>query len=92
MRYVPMLSTDESGDGLPIFLAVDTKLQYPVDFTFRGHRIQFRAGLTVYNYSTTPVPATLVPATFSRTMHHRTTAHLYNSIGRLFRINGDFNF
>jgi hypothetical protein len=33
---------------LPTF-ALDTKLQYPIDFTFRDHRIQFRAGLTVYN-------------------------------------------
>jgi hypothetical protein len=34
---------------LPTFLDLGTKLQYPVDFTFGGHRIQFRAGLTVYN-------------------------------------------
>ena len=52
----------------PTFLALDTKLQYPVDFTFHDHRIQFRAGLSVYN-----VLNHSNPRTSRSTMPHRTT-------------------
>ena len=71
----------------PIFLALDTKLQYPVDFTFRGHRIQFRAGLTVYN-----VLNHFNPRDIQEHYASPNYGAFYNSIGRLFRIDGDFNF
>ena len=71
----------------PTLLALDTKLQYPVDFTFRGHRIQFRAGLTVYN-----VINHFNPRDVQQHYASPNYGAFYNSIGRLFRIDGDFNF
>jgi hypothetical protein len=71
----------------PTLLALDTKLQYPVDFTFRGHRIQFRAGLTVYN-----VLNHFNPRDVQQHYASPNYGAFYNSIGRLFRIDGDFNF
>jgi hypothetical protein len=72
---------------LPTFLALDTKLQYPVDFTFRGHRIQFLAGLTVYN-----VLNHFNPRDVQQNYASPNYGNFYNSIGRLFRIDGDFDF
>jgi hypothetical protein len=71
----------------PVFLALDTKIQYPVDFTFRGHRIQFRAGLTVYN-----VLNHFNPRDVQQYEASPNYGAFYNSIGRLFRIDGDFTF
>lgn len=81
------LGPENQAGRFPTFLGFDTKLQYPVDFTFRGHRIQFRAGLTVYNvlnhFNPRDVQQYNVSANYGA---------FYNSIGRLFRIDGDFNF
>jgi hypothetical protein len=71
----------------PTFLGLDTKLQYPVDFTFRSHRIQFRAGLTAYN-----VLNHFNPRDVQQYNASPNYGAFYNSVGRLFRIDGDFNF
>ena len=71
----------------PTFLALDTKVQYPVDFTFRGHHIQFRAGVTVYN-----VLNHFNPRDVQQYYASPSYGDFYNSIGRLYRIDGDFTF
>ena len=71
----------------PAFLALDTKFQYPVDFTFHGHRNQFRAGLTVYN-----VLNHFNPRDVQENYGSPNYGTFYNSVGRLFRIDGDFDF
>jgi hypothetical protein len=81
------IGAENRAGSLPTFLALDTKLQYPVDFTFRKHRIQFRAGLTVYNVLNHFNPRDVQQNYFSPNY-----GSFYNSIGRLFRIDGDFDF
>ncbi|WP_185827127.1 TonB-dependent receptor [Edaphobacter aggregans] len=81
------LGPENQAGRFPIFLALDTKFQYPVDFTFHGHRIQFRAGLTVYN-----VINHFNPRDVQQHYASPNYGAFYNSIGRLFRIDGDFNF
>jgi hypothetical protein len=81
------LGPENQAGRFPTLLALDTKLQYPVDFTFRGHHIQFRAGLTVYN-----VLNHFNPRDVQQHIASPNYGAFYNSIGRLFRINGDFNF
>jgi TonB dependent receptor/Carboxypeptidase regulatory-like domain/TonB-dependent Receptor Plug Domain len=81
------IGPENKAGRLPAFLALDTKLQYPVDFTFRGHRIQFRAGLSVYNVLNHFNPRDV--------QEHDSSPNygaFYNGVGRLFRINGDFDF
>jgi hypothetical protein len=65
----------------------DTKVQYPVDFKFRGHRIQFRAGLSaldVLNYAN--------PRDVQQNESSPHYGTFYNPIGRLWRLDGDFDF
>jgi hypothetical protein len=81
------IGAENRAGRLPTFLALDAKLQYPVDFTFRGHRIQFRAGLTVYN-----VLNHFNPRDVQQHAASPNYGNFYNSIGRLFRIDGDFDF
>ena len=81
------IGPENQAGRFPIFLALDTKFQYPVDFTFHGHRIQFRAGLTVYN-----VLNHFNPRDVQQHYASPNYGAFYNSIGRLFRIDGDFNF
>jgi hypothetical protein len=71
----------------PTFIGFDTKLQYPVDFTFRKHHIQFRAGLTVLN-----VLNHFNPRDVQQYGPSPNYGQLYNSVGRQFRIDGDFDF
>jgi hypothetical protein len=71
----------------PTFLGLDTKFQYPVDFTYRKHHIQFRAGLSVLNVINHFNPRDVQQYTFSPNY-----GRFYNSIGRLWRIDGDFEF
>lgn len=63
------------------------KLQYPFDFKFHGRRFQFRAGLKVYKFLN----------------HFKTRdaqqygdspqyGSFYNSVGRLYRLEGEFDF
>jgi len=81
------IGPENQAGRFPTFVALDTKLQYPVDFKFRGHRIQFRAGLSVYNVLNHFNPRDV--------QEHYTSPNygaFYNSVGRLFRIDGDFDF
>ena len=71
----------------PAFIGFDTKFQYPVDFTFRKHRIQFRAGLTVLN-----VLNHFNPRNVQQYGPSPNFGQFYNSVGRQFRIDGDFDF
>ena len=69
------------------FVQFDTKVQYPVDFKFRGHRIQFRAGLSaldVLNYAN--------PRDVQQNESSPHYGTFYNPIGRLWRLDGDFDF
>lgn len=81
------IGAENKAGRLPPLLALDTKIQYPVDFKFRGHRIQFRAGLTVYN-----VLNHFNPRDVQQYYASPNYGAFYNSIGRLFRIDGDFDF
>ena len=71
----------------PTFIGPDIKFQYPVDFTYRKHRIQFRAGLSILNVFNLANPRDVQQYTLSPNY-----GHFYNSIGRLWRIDGDFDF
>jgi hypothetical protein len=71
----------------PLFFDLDVKFQYPVDFTYRKHRIQFRAGLSILNVLNHANPRDVQQYFFSPNY-----GRFYNSIGRLWRIDGDFDF
>lgn len=71
----------------PPFVAFDVKFQYPVDFKYHGHRIQFRAGLSVLNVLNLANPRDVQQNEASPQY-----GTFYNSIGRLFRLDGDFDF
>ncbi|HYK37867.1 TonB-dependent receptor [Alloacidobacterium sp.] len=81
------IGPENQAGRLPTFLALDTKFQYPVDFKSHGHHIQFRAGLSVYNVLNHFNPRDVQE-------HYASPAYgtFYNSVGRLFRIDGDFDF
>jgi len=81
------LGKENQAGRFPAFIGLDAKLQYPVDFTFRGHRIQFRAGLTVYNVLNHSNPRD-VQQYFASPLY----GTFYNSVPRLWRIDGDFSF
>ena len=81
------IGRENQAGHLPTFLALDTKFQYPVDFTFRDHRIQFRAGFSVYN-----VLNHFNPRDVQEYYASPNYGTFYNSVGRLFRIDGDFDF
>jgi hypothetical protein len=71
----------------PTFASLDVKLQYPFDFKFRGHRIQFLGGLKVIDLTNHFNPRN-VQQYFSSPNY----GVFYNSVGRLWRIDGDFDF
>lgn len=71
----------------PPFIGFDVKFQYPVDFKFREHRIQFRAGLSILN-----VLNHANPRDVQQNLASPQYGTFYNSIGRLFRLDGDFDF
>jgi len=71
----------------PTFFSLDTKIQYPFDFKFHGRRFQFRAGLSVSN-----VLNRFNPRDVQQYNASPNYGNFYNSIGRLFRIDGDFDF
>ena len=81
------IGKENEAGRFPTFLALDTKFQYPVDFTFHGHRIQFRAGLSVYNVLNHDNPRDV-----QENLASPNYGTFYNSVGRLFRIDGDFDF
>jgi hypothetical protein len=71
----------------PTFIGLDTKIQYPFDFKFHGHRFQFSAALSVLNvlnhYNPRDVQQNITSPNFG---------NFYNSVGRLWRIDGGFDF
>jgi hypothetical protein len=69
------------------FVDLDMKIQYPFDFKFHRRRFQFRAGLSVLNVLNYSNPRDVQQYTGSPSF-----GNFYNSIGRLFRIDGDFDF
>jgi outer membrane receptor protein involved in Fe transport len=71
----------------PAFVGLDTKVQYPFDFTYRGHHIQFRGGLSILNVLNYFNPREVQQYTASPNF-----GRFYNSVGRLWRIDGDFDF
>jgi hypothetical protein len=72
---------------LRTFVGLDTKIQYPFDFKFHRHRIQFRAGLSVLN-----VLNYFNPRDVQQNVESPNFGRFYNSVGRLWRIDGDFDF
>jgi hypothetical protein len=77
---------DEAG-RFPTFLGLDAKIQYPFDFKFHGHRIQFLGGLKVSN-----VLNHFQPRDVQQYLGSPSYGTFYNSVGRLWRIDGDFDF
>jgi hypothetical protein len=71
----------------PTYVGFDTKIQYPFDFKFRGHRIQFLAGLKVIDIFNHYNPRDVQQ--YSGSPYYGV---FYNSVGRLWRIDGDFDF
>jgi hypothetical protein len=69
------------------FVGLDTKFQYPIDFTYRKHRIQFRFGLSILNVLNYSNPRDVQEYSLSPNF-----GRFYNSVGRLWRIDGDFDF
>jgi hypothetical protein len=66
---------------LRTFVGLDTKIQYPFDFTFRRHRFQFRAGLSVLN-----VLNYFNPRNVQQYAGSPNFGKFYDSVGRLWRI------
>jgi outer membrane receptor protein involved in Fe transport len=81
------LGAENRAGRLRTFLGLDTKFQYPVDFTFHDHRIQFLFGLSVYNVLNRSNPRDVQQ--YYASPNYGT---FYNSVPRQFRIDGDFNF
>jgi hypothetical protein len=71
----------------PAFVGLDVKLQYPFDFKFHGKRFEFRPGLNVPN-----VLNYFNPRDVQEYAKSPNYGHFYNSIGRLWRIEGAFDF
>jgi hypothetical protein len=71
----------------PTYVGFDTKIQYPFDFKFRGHRIQFLGGLKVIDVFNHYNPRDVQQ--YSGSPNYGV---FYNSVGRLWRIDGDFDF
>ncbi len=71
----------------PTFASLDLKLQYPFDFKFHNHRIQFLGGLKVIDITNHYNPRD-VQQYFASPNY----GVFYNSVGRLWRIDGDFDF
>ena len=71
----------------PVFVGVDMKVQYPFNFKYRGHHFEFVAGLHVIDainhFQPRDVQQNIASPNFGT---------FYNSVGRLWRIDGDFDF
>lgn len=72
---------------LRTFVGLDTKIQYPFDFKYHKHRFQFRAGLSILN-----VLNYFNPRDVQQYEGSPNFGTFYNSVGRLWRIDGDFDF
>jgi hypothetical protein len=71
----------------PTFFGLDVKLQYPFDFKFRSWHFKFRAGLKVFN-----VLNYYNPRDVQQHVGSTNFGVFYNSVGRLIRLEGDFDF
>jgi outer membrane receptor for ferrienterochelin and colicin len=71
----------------PTFIGLDAKIQYPFDFKFRGHHIQFLGGLKISN-----ILNHFQPRDVQQYVGSPFYGTFYNSVGRLWRIDGDFDF
>ena len=77
---------DQAG-RFPAFASLDLKLQYPFDFRVREHRIQFLGGVKVID-----VTNHYNPRDVQQYVGSPNYGVFYNSVGRLWRIDGDFDF
>ena len=77
---------DQAG-RFPDFVSLDLKLQYPFDFKFRRHRIQFLGGIKVIDLTNHYNPRDV-----QQYLGSPFYGGFYNSVGRLWRIDGDFDF
>jgi Carboxypeptidase regulatory-like domain/TonB-dependent Receptor Plug Domain/TonB dependent receptor len=77
---------DKAG-RFPTYMSFDVKLQYPFNFKFRGHRVQFLGGLKVID-----VTNHYNPRDVQQYLGSPNYGAFYNSVGRLWRIDGDFDF
>ncbi len=71
----------------PAFLGLDVMLQYPFDFSFRTWHFQFKAGFKVYNLLNYYNPRDVQQ--YAESPFY---GGFYNCVGRLFRIEGAFDF
>ena len=71
----------------PAFASLDLKVQYPFDFKFKGHHIQFLGGFKVID-----VTNHYNPRDVQQNISSLFYGVFYNSVGRLWRIDGDFDF
>ena len=71
----------------PVFVGVDMKVQYPFNLKYHGHHFEFVAGLKVIDainhFQPRDVQQNITSPNFGT---------FYNSVGRLWRIDGDFDF
>jgi hypothetical protein len=81
------IGKENQAGRFPTFVDLDLKIQYPFDFKFHGRHFQFRGGLSVLNVLNYSNPRDVQQYTGSPNF-----GSFYNSIGRLFRIDGDFDF
>jgi hypothetical protein len=77
---------DQAG-RFPTFASLDLKLQYPFDFKFHDHRIQFLGGIKVID-----IANHYNPRDVQQYLGSPFYGVFYNSVGRLWRIDGDFDF
>jgi hypothetical protein len=77
---------DEAG-RFPTFASLDLKIQYPFNFKYKSHRIQFLGGLKVID-----VTNHYNPRDVQQYFASPNYGVFYNSVGRLWRIDGDFDF
>ena len=71
----------------PAFGSLDLKLLYPFNLRFRGHHIEFLGGLKVID-----VTNHYNPRDVQQYLGSPNYGVFYNSVGRLWRIDGDFDF
>jgi hypothetical protein len=81
------IGAENEAGRFPTFASLDLKIQYPFDFRFRGHRIQFLGGLKVID-----VTNHYNPRDVQEYLGSPYYGVFYNSVGRLWRIDGDFDF
>jgi len=81
------IGTRNEAGRFPTFISLDTMLQYPFDFKFRKWHFKFRAGFKVYN-----VLNRFNPRDVQQNVGSPEFGGFYNSVGRLYRLEGAFDF